>query len=207
MSKEEGSDDESEEDEDDEDNDCVAETLEDLKTYTQCLVDLGPSLEWPARDAVSDERNTLVTALEDRPAHQYFSDIISTKFPLADSELVDRLGKANFERYIRLIRSATEEAQPSEVVEEGGARSIKTTSAFQDSGLGSSVPTEATSALSMFSVEASKVGGRHARLPPMPEAATRGLPFTCNACRRTISVSNTHDWMYVSFHPISPILR
>ena len=74
----------------------VEDVLEDLATCVQCLVDLGPSLEHPARDREFEETAREVS--EDTRACFYtFCGMIEQRFPRAASTLVERLGKLNWD--------------------------------------------------------------------------------------------------------------
>lgn len=164
-------------------NDSIQATAEDIKTYIQCLVDLSSSISCPAMDPeYRDQIPTLLT-FEKRNAHDYYADLISTKFPQASSDLVDRLGKANWSRYQRIqaerIANASAEAQDIPQFE---AASVLAGSKFHDSGLGSSIPAQTTYAATIVSFISSLTDGNRPQIPPLPEEARKGQPFDCDAC-------------------------
>ncbi|MBE3047080.1 hypothetical protein IMZ48_32065 [Candidatus Bathyarchaeota archaeon] len=74
------------------------EVAEDLWTYVQCLLDLDPLIKCPAPDFIHSSEDGLQDPEEWNP-HVTFIDRISSRFPSADSSLVDRLARANWERF------------------------------------------------------------------------------------------------------------
>lgn len=97
----------------------MADLVEDLKVFTECLVELIPSLESPANDQMIPEEtgHTISHQLSDinhliRP----FVLAIEDKYPLAEHELVLRIGEAVYRRHERfrtkrLMRTTSEEVQ------------------------------------------------------------------------------------------------
>ena len=83
----------------------LEDVVEDLKTCSESLIDLTPSLEYPANDVVPVEdtsailANDLVNVAE--PARS-FVVIIKDRYPSTENDLVKRLGEANWERRERL---------------------------------------------------------------------------------------------------------
>ena len=166
--------------------------LEDLDTYTQCLVDLSPSLAFPATDRANPEEALVGMIVRSREPHQYHANLIGARFPEAAPEIVEHLGRCNLERYKRVSAERIANLQtpqlPGKVLDEG------TASHFQDSGLGSSLPAQMDYAPSMTSYFSSSAGGDRPHLPALPEEAKRGTPFTCDACGEMIRVTNKRDW-------------
>jgi hypothetical protein len=81
--------------------------VEDLKVYSESLMDLTLSLENPARDFVAVEESSMV--LKDdllgvsEPARPFVL-IIKDRFPSLDADMVKKLGEANWQRRERLGR-------------------------------------------------------------------------------------------------------
>lgn len=79
------------------------ETLDDLKGYIDCLLDLAPALENPAEDFTHEDQLVTSSAPQVVPADQrfFFAEIVS-QWPSIDKELARRLAEANRKREQRL---------------------------------------------------------------------------------------------------------
>ena len=75
--------------------------LEDLRVDTTCLLDLEPLLCSPISRMEPEPIAILDTTRIKWSPHQPYSDKVSARFPMAADELAARLGKANYERYLR----------------------------------------------------------------------------------------------------------
>ncbi len=139
------------------------------------------------------------------PARTYILNI-RDRFLEADSQLVERLGEANWQRHVALS-GLPMQADCSDVPVEEAAKSVfLPVSLFQDSGLGSSLPAQtscaATSAshTSFISSQVDAKGGG-LRVPPTPKAVSKGIPFSCGICGQTLSQNkNRINWKYERFH-------
>jgi len=83
----------------------VSDLVEDLKLLTECLVELVPSLESPAKDQMIAEQAGHANRHELLEVDQLtrpFVLAIEDKYPLAERTLVLRIGKAVFQRHERL---------------------------------------------------------------------------------------------------------
>jgi len=170
--------------------DSIEEVLEDLKVGIRCLLDLIPSILWPIEDPEHREKVPKLDFLQERTAHQYYSDLLSKRFPEADPNLIERLGQANWTRYKRgqAEREANVEKETIDIDPSG---SVYSPSKFHDSGLGSSVPARTTYAQSIVSSD-----GGSSRIPPLSQNAKKGEPFPCDACGRSIRVKSDREWRY-----------
>ena len=168
----------------------VEELCVSLWERVKTLSILSSSLECPAEDEYDEEEARAWADVQDRSAHEYFVDRVSSRFPLAASVVIDRLGQSNWDRY-NLVRRQQEKAQ-------GGFEDItndKTKSFFQDSGISDSLHSlpkdrqeyEAT-------VISSRAEASHKRLPPLPVAARSGEPFICNVCNESVKIRRARDW-------------
>ncbi|KAF2865319.1 hypothetical protein BDV95DRAFT_507335 [Massariosphaeria phaeospora] len=190
------------------------EIVEEMKTYTQLLVDLSSALECPATDAgPREEPSTL--RLEKRAAFDYYADLILSKYPKASSALVECLGKANWDRYQRMqmerytnLRLHTEKAE--EQTESLATKSRLAGSDFVDSGLGTSLPAQSAYAETVISFMSSMSGGKQIQVPPLPSEARDGKPFECCACGTQVRAVTNREWRkhlfkdlrpYTCFHP------
>ena len=175
--------------------DSIDEVLEDLKVGIRCLIDLIPSILWPAEDPEHGEKVPLISFLKERTAHQYYVDLISKQFPKADTNLIERLGQANWARFKRgqAEREANVEMETININLSG---SVCSPSKFRDLGLGSSAPARTTYAQSIVSSLSSHMDGSRSRTPPLSENAKKGEPFSCDACGRSIRVKSDREWRY-----------
>jgi hypothetical protein len=88
----------------------LEDIVQDLKTCSESLVDLTPSLEYPANDVVyvEDTSDILVDNLANvaEPARSFVL-IVKDHYPSMENDLVKRLGEANWERRERLRKKFT----------------------------------------------------------------------------------------------------
>jgi hypothetical protein len=151
---------------------------------------LSDSLESPAESDSDDEEHADAKLHQEVPAHGYFSALIKARFPKADAELVESLGRSNWSRYKHIQQQRDEPQIGSEVINAEVAKSD-----FHDSGIGSTNslfhPEYSTYAATVVS---SRANTSHKRLPPLPKSARQGEPFTCEVCERTVTIRRTKDW-------------
>ncbi|KAI9659935.1 MAG: hypothetical protein M1821_001287 [Bathelium mastoideum] len=175
--------------------------IEDLDTDVQCLVELSPALQSPAREGGGElvaiaNAGVNPTITEHRP----FTELIRSTFPKADLDLAERLGQLNWERWLRLQeqRRTNEEEGYHEILQLD-AETVAPSSKFHDSGVGASLPATTSYAPSLSantapSVISSILEGNRPTMPPLPRSAERGDPFTCPACSRLVRVSTKELW-------------
>ena len=182
-------------------NDNIQCISEDIKTYTQCLIDLNNSIECPATDPEYDDCHIpAIPASEGKDAHDYYAGLISANFPRASLDLVNILGKANWERYQRILdeRRANTNAAAQELPQVGRANgtapSVFAESRFHDSGLGSSVLAGTGYAPTIKSHMSSFMGGNESRIPPLSKEAKEGRPFPCHACGDYVCARTNQEW-------------
>lgn len=184
------------------DYDSYAEVAKDLETDITCLHRLRlliglPPLQPPMVDAVS------VAFAEQREVYRPYCDLIRNRFPDGDERLIFRLGKANFDRYLRWVKRNNEvhdEPDETECIQQ--AHTV-VASAFHDSGLGSSVPSKSSYAETVMSY-GTDGNGQSVRVPPLSEEAKQGAPFTCVACSKTVSISNNSLWKRHLYEDLCP---
>lgn len=196
-----GSQSDSDDSEYDDPNDNIQYVTEDIKTYTQCLVDLNNSIECPAIDSQYNDRHTpAILALEGKDAYGYYAGLVRTKFPRANSDLAKCLGKANWERRQRLQderkanTNAAAQGLPQVRRADGMAPSVFAESTFHDSGLGSSVLARTRYTLTIKSHMSSFVGSNESRIPPLSKEAKEGQPFLCHACGNYVCARTNQEW-------------
>lgn len=155
---------------------------------------LGSSLDFVADDEFDDEESKVWGQLQDRSAHEYFVDLISSRFPLASNQLVQALGQSNWDRYnhVKTLRE-------SAIEEPGVISGEKAISEFHDSGIGTSAAAQSslgreTRSEYAATVVSSRAESSHKRLPPLPEAGRSGEAFKCEVCNRKVQIQRTREW-------------
>ncbi|KAL7773679.1 hypothetical protein CFE70_003645 [Pyrenophora teres f. teres 0-1] len=181
----------------------INDVVEDVKTYTSCLLDLSAAFECPARDVDKEDGPTIVN-VEERAAHDYHTQLLLAKFPSAQMELIDRLGETSWNRYQRMVRERELNANAQMQAElhtsqHKETKSLIADSEFQDSGLGTSLPSASSLsyAESIISFGTSMGGGKRIQVPPLSKEAKSGAKFECNACGQQITARTNRDWRQV----------
>lgn len=196
--------------------DTLQQCAEDLHEYVQLLHEMHPSIE--AFVPLSEDHATLSGPDHpERTASMIFADLIRSKFARAQDDLVNDLGQLNFDRYNRMAIAREHNLSAVEEVPEYIEAGEKST-VFHDSGLGSSMPSDAapsamapsvvlpsisvpkrsTPSIAAPSVIASSLaftlaGKSRSKLPRLPpDAGTK--PFPCNFCGKTVSFTHRRDW-------------
>lgn len=171
--------------------------VEDVRMHTGCLMDLNAALECPAVDQDFNDEPT-ATKIEQRAAHDYHADLVLAKFPHANANLVQCLGKISWDRYQRMQQEREQNSKTTTSELSGlnvATKSEFANSDFQDSGLGTSLPAVPTQyAETMISFMTSIAGGKRVNIPLLSAEAKTGAPFECNACGKQIRVKNNRDW-------------
>jgi hypothetical protein len=179
---------------------------EDVKIHIDCLVDLSDALEHPAEDPEQHDIEPSYLNVEQRAAHDYHADLILAKFPKVQIELAECLGRTSWARYQRMQQEREVNAKvvaiPSvEELEVLGSltKSRFADSEFQDSGLGTSLPSAPPTryAETMISYMTSMAGGKRVQIPPLSAEAKSGARFECNACGKHIYAQTNRKWRYV----------
>lgn len=186
--------------------DSINDVLEDLRVDTTCLLDLEPLLCNPILQTDPEPTAVLDATRITWCPHQPYSDKVSVRFPMATDVLVNRLGKANYGRYLRCQEQKAinelGDIQPDQIAS-GGLDSAS--SRFHDSGIGSSLPT--TSSAYAETVMSYGMGeGRKVRVPPLPNQAKEGLPFSCVACGKLVKIATNSAWKKHIYGDLQPWL-
>ncbi|KAF2145963.1 uncharacterized protein K452DRAFT_304964 [Aplosporella prunicola CBS 121167] len=197
----------------------ISETLEDLKNYVQCLIELSPSLENPAKDpgwneAVRAVEQKTTSSISQMPGCDVYSRLIQDRFPKAPTELIEMLGTLNWNRFLRLqslrdlhasklsgMSDDESGLESEEEFQELGSRKSGLAKTFHDSGLGTSVPAKSAYAPSTTT---SVLEGAAVRVPPLPEKGKMGLPFTCDACGKTVIIRERRIWKKHIYRDLQP---
>lgn len=182
----------------------VKDVLEDLKVDTTCLQDLEPLLCSPIIRTDPEPTALLDTTRMTWSPHQPYSDKVSARFPMAADDLVIKLGKANYERYLRCHKqkaaNETRDTPPDQAILTFPASE---SSKFHDSGIGSSLLT-ATTAYAETVMSYGMGEGRRVRVPPLPAGAKEGLPFACLACGNWVKITTNSAWKQHLYKDLEP---
>ncbi|KAJ4358715.1 18S rRNA maturation protein [Didymosphaeria variabile] len=133
----------------------IEQLCKSLKNIIEGLTILSPSLEAIADDESDEEEARAWVQLKDRAAHEYFIDIVSSRFPSASQQLVQALGQSNWDRYNYIQRLRENAIDEPTLVGTDKARSE-----FHDSGIGSSAPAQSVVAIDRLEYAATVVSIR-----------------------------------------------
>jgi hypothetical protein len=207
---------------DSEGSECdFSEGIEDIASYTDCLMDLGPALEHPAMDIKfeNDVFKPETFQVSSTMAANYCRKI-RDRFPSLDIKVVEKLGEANQKRSQRLQESfldsevgSTKTIEDPEDVSEplfsrsGGkctTETIKSTfvsdsifSTDRNVGVSKEEHDEVASqtTFATFSTAFSSLGQGIPRVPSLPQSARSGVPFKCLACGKLLkNIRNRRAW-------------
>ncbi|RTE81251.1 hypothetical protein BHE90_004236 [Fusarium euwallaceae] len=168
------------------------ELLADLKTDIQCLRDLGPLIESPYIERPGQPEDSAPVSLQITwEAYQPYGDRILQRFPQAQADLVDRLAKANLDRF-RKIQEEKRDNLIKQQQHDEAATQISGSVKYRDSALGTSLATGSIYAETLMAYGQSE--DLTVRVPPLPEGAKSGVPFECLACGRSVSIKNNSAW-------------
>ncbi|KAJ4415947.1 hypothetical protein N0V82_007069 [Gnomoniopsis sp. IMI 355080] len=209
----------------DSDGDAVSEVndlqeiAEDLRTDTQCLLDLGARFDEPAIGTALNTECTVQPALARTwDPSLNFVERIQWRYPKCDEQVSMRLGKVNWVRVMnyqeakgRRQRERLEEAWSS--VPGCSDRPLSSRGALttlHDSGIGTSIPSN-TSLVSGTRYAETTVSyhtghGGSVKVPPIPKTAKQGVPFECVACGRMVSIKTISAWKRHLFEDLQPYL-
>lgn len=175
--------------------------LEDLRVDTTCLLDLEPLLRSPILSTSTEPTAVLDTARITWSPHQPYSDKVSARFPKAADDLVGKLGRANYARYLRCQeQKATNEPGRCPSDQTASAVLDSASSKFHDSGIGSSLPSSYAETVMSYGMGE----GRKVRVPPLPARGKAGLPFECVACGKWVKISTNSAWKQHVYGDLEP---
>jgi hypothetical protein len=188
------------------------EIAEDLRTDTQCLMDLGSRFnEQAVGPTIITEVAVDPTKLSIWDPSTNFIDRIRWRFPRCDEALTERLGKANWARVLRYQEVKAQNIRPLETNISTSKQSVAAiamkpasskvaSTTFHESGLGTSIAEPSQYAETIVSYRGGN--GESVRVPSLPEGAKKGIPFNCVACCNRIVITNKSAWKYAyHVHP------
>lgn len=178
-------------------------SLESIEFHTKCLMDLLPSMEQTYKNLCDPglrlEENNGKIIFHVTDAARSWVLKVHDKFKNASISLIERLGEANWQRYLRVRQSMEAEESIYDMPISAHSTFIPA-SKFHDSGLGSSVRPESSFARtvashSSFVSSLAEQGASCARVPPTPSGVVNGTPFQCFICKRTLTnIRNRVQW-------------
>lgn len=195
------------------DDEDTTNTVDELRLQTQWLTQLGPILE---QNLVSAQKPCIQASIPapvpfsvSGPAKVYVS-LVREKYKLAQDQLVERLGEANWQRHISVRNSMEAEVTTAPVGSSAVALSIfRPYSTFHDSALGPSIQGQTEYAPSHTSFQSSHTEGEREsiRVPATPVEVTNGKPFQCFLCKSILSnIKNRVDWKMHVFADLQPYI-
>ena len=178
----------------------MTNVVEDLKQYSQCVLDLSAVFGQQFMHITSDSRDPdgSMALTEDHEAHSYITRMIEEMYPEIDKQVANSLGKLAWER-ARLVRLEWEKNISLNLPFEAPLKDLGQ-SEFFDSGLGTSLGADTfdiQSIASFISGFSRNEGSNSVRLPPLSEEAKAGEPFECMACGKQVRISRRKDWRCV----------
>lgn len=178
--------------------------LQDIASFSECLMDLLPGLERSSRV----HQHTPMDYIDPSPVFQVsepaspFVSLVLDRFRKASPRLAQRLGEANWQRYVRIrarmgandgdLLAHTEPVIPCSV--------FNPVSLFRDSGLGTTVVASSKYAMSTashtsFVSSLADVNKGSLRVPDEPAEVALGKPFTCAICgHKLYNIKTRIDW-------------
>ncbi|KAI0544719.1 hypothetical protein F4679DRAFT_600396 [Xylaria curta] len=187
--------------------DSFSEIAEDLTSDVGNLMDLDALYDAAKENANFYEEPVARTVadLVSTPgsAARVYTEMIQMRFPEANYELLDYLGRANYYRFVRGSQQRENNERQAEDNPETRERDAITVdeSRFYDSGIGTSCYTGsyAETVMSFYHENGSVI-----RMPPLPEEGKKGLPFPCIACGNKVIVRSNRAWKRHLFSDLEP---
>lgn len=180
----------------------------DMNNHIRGLADLVPTLQrlLCEESQSTGEHNhcTSITTFHVTDSARQYVMQIRDKYRKAPTALVERLGEANWQRFVR-IRGKKHEVEGLDQDPDGEEMRLSFRSAFvptdfHDSGLGASVTFgqhASRSVASHTSFLSSQSDARKGSLPvpPTPAEVHEGQPFICSICEQTLTaIRNRMEW-------------
>ncbi|KAH7324243.1 hypothetical protein B0I35DRAFT_475505 [Stachybotrys elegans] len=186
---------------------------EDIKTDTQCLLELVSRFQEPTVGITAKESAVKLETLGSWNPAQIFIDRLLQRYPQCEASLAAHLGNASWSQFLHCRQTRTQNIEWQKLEESPlicDAISKPASTMFHDSGLGTSVPTEPLlpAPSDYAETEASYHGGvgGSVRLPPLPNDARKGIPFECIGCGAMISIKTKRAWKKHLFQDLRPYL-
>ncbi|KAL8830379.1 MAG: hypothetical protein Q9170_005760 [Blastenia crenularia] len=128
---------------------------------------------------------------------------VADKFPAADTDIIDRLARANTRRRAHLKNRERRRLKFGMDLDEAQAGSILSETVASDFSLHEHAPSTSGSITSYAS---SLQSGTMLTIPPPPKASANQKPFECPYCFYVISIESSHSWTDHVFQDILPYI-
>lgn len=178
--------------------DTIDDIVEDIKTDVECLMDLDPLLQTPIDDLGGDGACPL-SMLNSQLTFQFYASRVSAQLPRANISLVNKLSKANWDRFMRL--EAERSSHVRLLPEYDCIETSMAPSKIQDLVPETLVPDTTVHAACLSS---STADGGYSRIPPLSEEAKNGILFACDACGKKIRLCGVKSWRKHLFADLRP---
>ncbi|KAK6821204.1 hypothetical protein PG987_015604 [Apiospora arundinis] len=201
-------------------SDSLDHIVDDLRTDTQCLMELGDRFEDQVKNPIISEATADPDTYEAWTPSVQFKERVLHSYPNCEPNLAGRLGEALWLRLSRLknpkpqrmsfeadhdgeVETSVEPTQTSSNPPTDVRKSVPSVmmSLLQDSALGTSIP----AALTTDSAPG-KAGVDRAEpvILTLPELAKKGEPFLCRACGNNVQANCAEQWREHLFSDIEP---
>lgn len=185
----------------------LARSGRDIDFYTESLMDLLPSMEeayeqtCAAQLSLDNKQNGPISFQVTEAARPYVLQL-HDKFRNAPITLVERLGEANWQRFVRIrhqMASNPQEKEPTDPRTNKKSTFVPA-SQFDDSALGSSLAPDSSYAFTVASYNSFATSLADSeetvhRVPPPPVDVAEGLSFECFLCKRRLTtIKDRKDW-------------
>lgn len=178
--------------------------LQDIASFSECLMDLLPGLERSSKVQQQTPMNYIVHS----PVFQVselaspFVSLVLDRFRKANPRLAQRLGEANWQRYVRIRAQigASDEDEHARTDSVTTCSVFNPVSLFHCSGLGTTVAASSNYARSTdshtsFVSSLADIDNGSLRVPDEPVEVALGKPFTCWICgHKLYNIKTRIDW-------------
>lgn len=178
--------------------------LQDIAFFSECLMDLLPGLERISRVQQQTPMKYIVPSpvfQVSEPASPFVS-LVLDKFRKANPRLAQRLGEANWQRYVRIrakigANDEDEHAHTDSVIP---CSVFNPVSLSRDPGVGTTVAVSSNYAMSTdshtsFVSSLADINNSSLRVPDEPVEVALRKPFTCAICgHKLYNIKTRIDW-------------
>ncbi|KEY74655.1 hypothetical protein S7711_08422 [Stachybotrys chartarum IBT 7711] len=197
----------------------LSDIARDLKMDVECLLEVGPRFEEQVINPVINEEAADPRTLEGWDPAEHFVERIQRLFPLCDSILSTRLGRANWERVLK-FQESRDKNNPEPVVdhveEEKSIAPVKihnelqqSASQFRDSGIGTSIQSRSVRAQTKYAKTLiTQLGSDKERLkfPALADVAAQTSSFKCIACGEGLHIADEEIWRHHILSDLQPYI-
>jgi hypothetical protein len=191
--------------------------ITEIQHHVGLLMNLLPSLQHILDYKLREEQNLKVKIQENQfiptQAASAYINIIREKYPKAKTDLVERLGEANWQRHLTIrkkLEASAKEVPRAEEEISVAKPLFHPISTFQDYGLETSLSTPniradaSVASHSSFRTSATEGSMDSLRVLEMPLAVKLGVQFKCQICGKSVrGIKDRYQWKYATPHVTS----